>query len=339
MTIPLVRHGALALVAMAAWLSGAAAQTNPLPDPLPSWNDGPAKQAIIAFVADVTRDGSPDFVPPSERIATFDDNGTLWVEQPVEVQLAFTLDRVKALAPLHPEWRDRQPFKAALGGDVATLRAAGQKATTDLIAATHADMTPEEFRKTVREWLATARHPRYNRRYDDLVFQPMLDIMAYLRASGFKTVIVSSGDVEFVRAISEARFGVPPEQIVGSTVMTRFARRDGRPTLFRLPQVNVLDSGAGRPVGIDQQVGRRPIAAFGNSDGDLETLQWTTMAGGRRLGVLVHHTDAQREYAYDRQSGADRLDRALEAAAVGRWTVVDVKRDWKILFAFAQQAL
>ena len=208
-----------------------------------------------------------------------------------------------------------------------------------LIAATHADMTPEEFRRTARDWLVTARHPRYNRRYDELISQPMLEVLAYLRGNGFKTVIVSSGDVEFVRAMVEPRLGVPPEHIVGSNIMTRFVWRDGRPTLFRMPQVRFLEAGAGKPVGIHQQVGRRPIAAFGNSDGDLDTLQWATMSGGRRLGVLVHHTDGQREYAYDRQAGPDRLDTALEAAALGRWTVVDVKRDWKIMFAFAPQAL
>jgi phosphoserine phosphatase len=313
---------------VATWISVAVAQT----DPLPSWNDGPAKQAIVAFVTDVTRKGSPDFVPPAERIATFDNDGTLWIEQPIYVQFAYALDRVKALAPQHPEWKDTQPFKAVLEGDMAALAAAGEKGAVEIVAATHAGMTPEEFRQTVTEWLSTARHPRFGRRYDELVYQPMLEVLTYLRANGFKTYITSGGGAEFIRAFAEERYGIPPEQVVGSRIVTKFERRDGRPILFRLPQVDFVDDGPGKPVGINQGIGRRPVAAFGNSDGDLEMLQWTTEAGKRRLGLVVHHTDAEREYAYDRQSHVGKLDKALDAATVDRWTVVDMKRDWKTVF-------
>jgi phosphoserine phosphatase len=315
-------------VLFATWISVAVAQT----DPLPSWNDGPAKQAIVAFVTDVTREGSPDFVPPSERIATFDNDGTLWIEQPIYVQFAYALDQVKALAPQHPKWKDTQPFKAVLEGDMAALAAAGEKGAVEIIAVTHAGMTPEEFRQGIKEWLATAKHPRFGRRYDELVYQPMLEVLTYLRANGFKTYITSGGGAEFIRAFAEERYGIPPEQVIGSRIVTKFERRDGKPILFRMPQVDFIDDGPGKPVGINQEIGRRPIAAFGNSDGDLEMLQWTTEAGKRRLGVVVHHTDAEREYAYDRQSHVGKLDKALEAAASHRWTVVDMKRDWKTIF-------
>lgn len=330
MGLRLVRLGAIAL--FATWVSVSIAQT----DPLPSWNDGPTKQAIIAFVTDVTREGSADFVPEQERIATFDNDGTLWIEQPIYVQFAFALDRVKALAPQHPEWKEKQPFRAVLEGDMAAVAAAGEHAAVEIVAATHADMTPAAFRQTVKEWLATAKHPRFDRRYDELVYQPMLEVLTYMRANGFKTFIVSGGGAEFIRAFAEERYGILPEQIVGSRIMTKFERRDGQPMLFRLPQVDFVDDGPGKPVGIDELIGRRPIAAFGNSDGDLEMLQWTTEAGRRRLGVVVHHTDAEREYAYDRQSTVGRLDKALDAATVDRWTVVDMKRDWKTIFAFGQ---
>ncbi|WP_457093252.1 HAD family hydrolase [Microvirga sp. P5_D2] len=323
--------GTMALVAT--WISVAVAQT----DPLPSWNDGPSKQAIVAFVTDVTREGSPDFVPLPERVATFDNDGTLWIEQPIYVQFAFALDRVKELAPQHPEWNDTQPFKAVLDGDMAALAAAGEKGAVEIVAATHADMSPAQFIGMVGAWLATAKHPRFDRPYTELVYQPMLEVLAYLRANGFKTFIVSGGGIEFMRAFAEKSYGIPPDQVVGSSIVTRFERRDGLPTLFRLPQVNFVDDGPGKPVGINQHIGLRPIAAFGNSDGDLEMLQWTTEAGGRRLGVVVHHTDAEREYAYDRQSKVGRLDKALDAAAVDRWTVVDMKRDWKTIFPFEKR--
>jgi phosphoserine phosphatase len=323
--------GTMALVAT--WISVAVAQT----DPLPSWNDGPSKQAIVAFVTDVTREGSPDFVPLPERVATFDNDGTLWIEQPIYVQFAFALDRVKELAPQHPEWNDTQPFKAVLDGDMAALAAAGEKGAVEIVAATHADMSPAQFIGMVGTWLATAKHPRFDRPYTELVYQPMLEVLAYLRANGFKTFIVSGGGIEFMRAFAGKSYGIPPDQVVGSSIVTRFERRDGLPTLFRLPQVNFVDDGPGKPVGINQHIGLRPIAAFGNSDGDLEMLQWTTETGGRRLGVVVHHTDAEREYAYDRQSKVGHLDKALDAAAVDRWTVVDMKRDWKIVFPFEKR--
>lgn len=326
MRVRLSRLGTIALLSV--WVSAAVAQT----DPLPSWNDRAAKHAIVGFVADVTREGSPDFVPTPERIATFDNDGTLWIEQPMYVQFAYALDRVKALAPLHPEWKDQQPFKAVLEGDMAALASNGEHGAVEIIAATHAGMTPDAFEQTVKEWLAAAKHPRFDRRYDELVYQPMLEVLTYLRANGFKTFIASGGGAEFIRAFAEERYGIPPEQIVGSQIVTKYERRDGQPTLFRLPKVDFVDDGPGKPVGINQEIGRRPIAAFGNSDGDLEMLQWTTEAGGRRLGVVVHHTDAEREYAYDRQSKVGHLDKALDAAAINRWTVVDIKRDWKTVF-------
>ena len=264
-------------------------------------------------------------MPPAERIAVFDNDGTLWSEQPMYVQLAFALDRVKALAPQHPEWKDKQPFKAVLDGDMKALAESGERGLLELVMATHAGMTAEEFTTIVTDWLATARHPRFNRPYTELVYQPMLELLAYLRANGFKTFIVSGGGVEFMRPWTEKVYGVPPEQVVGSSGKTKFEMRDGRPILFRLPEVNFIDDKAGKPVGIYEYIGRRPIAAFGNSDGDLEMLQWTTMSGGVRFGMIVHHTDAEREYAYDRQSSFGRLDKALDAAALNSWTVVDMK--------------
>jgi phosphoserine phosphatase len=301
-------------------------------DALPSWNDGSTKQAILNFVTTVTREGSPDFVPPAERIAVFDNDGTLWTEQPMPVQMVFALDRVKLLAPQHPEWKDKQPFKAVLEGDMKTLAEAGERGLVELVMATHAGMTTDEFSKIVTDWLATARDPRFKRPYTELVYQPMLELLAYLRANGFKTFIVSGGGIEFMRPWAERVYGISPEQVVGSSIKTKFEMRDGRPTLFRLPELNFNDDKAGKPVGINQHVGRRPIAAFGNSDGDLEMLQWTTMTGGVRFGLIVHHTNAEREYAYDRNVTLGRLDTALDAAALNKWTVVDMKRDWKVIF-------
>lgn len=301
-------------------------------DALPSWNDGPTKQAILNFVTTVTREGSPDFVPPAERIAVFDNDGTLWTEQPMPVQMVFALDRVKLLAPQHPEWKDKQPFKAVLEGDMKTLAEAGERGLVELVMATHAGMTTDEFSKIVTDWLATARDPRFKRPYTELVYQPMLELLAYLRANGFKTFIVSGGGIEFMRPWAERVYGISPEQVVGSSIKTKFEMRDGRPTLFRLPELNFNDDKAGKPVGINQHVGRRPIAAFGNSDGDLEMLQWTTMTGGVRFGLIVHQTNAEREYACDRNVTLGRLDTALDAAALNKWTVVDMKRDWKVIF-------
>jgi haloacid dehalogenase-like hydrolase len=303
-------------------------------DALPSWNDGASKRAITGFVARVTQQGGPDFVPPAERIATFDNDGTLWVEHPVYVQLAFALDRVKAMAPQHPEWQHTQPFQAVLEGDMKALAAAGEHGMAELVMATHSGMTAEEFQNIVTRWLAAARDPRFKRPHTELSYQPMIELLAYLRANGFKTFIVSGGGVEFMRPWTERVYGVPPEQVVGSSIKTSFQMRDGRPELFRLPEVNFIDDGAGKPVGINEFIGRRPIAAFGNSDGDLQMLQWATMAGGPSLGLIVHHTDAQREYAYDRDTSFGRLDKALDAAALNNWVVVDMKNDWKRIFAF-----
>jgi len=312
----------------------ASAQTATSGTSLPSWNEGATKQSILDFVAAVTGEGSPDFVPPAERIATFDNDGTLWVEHPMYTQLVFVLDRVKALAPQHPEWKDTQPFKAALEGDMKTLTASGEHGLLTLVLATHSGMTVNEFEKIVLDWIATARDPRFKRPYTELAYLPMIELLGFLRASGFKNFIVSGGGIEFMRPWTERVYGVPPEQVVGSSINTKFQMRDGRPELFRTAELNFIDDNVGKPVGINEYIGRRPIAAFGNSDGDLEMLQWTTMAGGRRLGLIVHHTDAEREYAYDRDTSFGRLDKALDAAALNKWTVVDMKNDWKRIFAF-----
>jgi haloacid dehalogenase-like hydrolase len=303
-------------------------------DPLPSWSDGKAKQAIVAFVAKVTKDGSPDFVPPAERIATFDNDGTLWAEQPMYFQLLFALDRVKTLAPQHPEWQDKEPFASLLKGDVKGALAGGERAMLDIIMVTHAGMTTEEFEKIVQEWVATAKHPVTKRPYTEMVYQPMLEVLAYLRANGFKTFIVSGGGIEFMRPWVERVYGVPPEQVIGSSIKTKFELRDGKPVLMRLPEVNFIDDKTGKPVGINEYIGRRPIAAFGNSDGDLEMLQWTTAGRGARLALIVHHTDAEREWAYDRKSSFGRLDKALDEAQARGWTVVSMKDDWKRIFPF-----
>jgi haloacid dehalogenase-like hydrolase len=313
---------------------GNSVQASAQSDPLPSWNDTPTKQAIVDFVGRVTKAGGPDFVTPAERIATFDNDGTLWVEQPMYVQLAFALDRVKALAPLHPEWKYTDPFQSVLEGDMKAVSESGERGLVELIMFTHAGMTTDEFSKIVTDWLATTRDARFKRPHTELVYQPMLELLAYLRANGFKTFIVSGGGVEFMRPWTEKVYGIPPEQVIGSSIKTRFQMRDGSPTLFRLPEINFIDDKAGQPVGINESIGRRPIAAFGNSDGDLEMLQWATISGGVRFGAIVHHTDAEREYAYDRQSHFGRLDVALGAAAVNKWTVIDMKKDWKVIFPF-----
>jgi len=334
----LSRRTVLSALAMFPTVSGAlfpvsaSAQTATSGDPLPSWNDGATKQSITTFVSRVTTQGGPDFVPVDQRIATFDNDGTLWCEQPMYVQLAFILDRVKALAPLNPGWKTRQPFKAVLNGDLRAALASGERGLMQLVAVTHAGMTSEEFARIVSDWLASARHPRFQRPYTELVYQPMLELLAYLRANGFKTFIVSGGGIEFMRPWTEKIYGIPPEQVVGSSIKTRFEMQDGRPVVFRLPEINFIDDKAGKPIGINQHIGRRPLAAFGNSDGDLEMLQYATMSGGVRFGLIVHHTDAEREYAYDRKSHFGKLDKALDAAALNKWTVVDMKNDWKRIF-------
>ena len=299
---------------------------------LPSWNEGPAKSAIIDFVARVTREGGPDYVPPAERIAVFDNDGTLWSEQPMYVQLAFGLDRIKAQSPQHPEWKTTQPFKAALEGDAKTLAQGGAKSLAELIMASHAGMTSDEFDTIVRDWLRTARHPRYNRPYTELVYQPMLELLAYLRLHGFKTYIVSGGGIDFMRPWAERVYGIPPEQVIGSRIKVSYEVRNGKPVILRLPEIDFVDDRKGKPVGIHQQIGRRPILAFGNSDGDFEMLEWTTAGPGPRLGLLVHHDDARRETAYDRNSPFGKLARGLDEAASRRWVVTSMQKDWNRIF-------
>ncbi|RLA25835.1 MAG: haloacid dehalogenase-like hydrolase [Gammaproteobacteria bacterium] len=303
-------------------------------DPLPSWNKGAAKSSIIEFVQTVTDKSSPDYVQPDERIATFDNDGTLWSERPVYFQLLFAIDRVKQLAPQHPEWQTTQPFKAVLEDDMQALAASGEKGLLQLVMATHTGMTTEEFSVIVKEWLTTAKHPKFHRPYNELVFQPMLELLTYLRANQFKTFIVSGGGIEFMRPWVEEVYGIPPEQVVGSTIKTKLEMRDGTPVLVRLAEIDFVNDKAGKPVGINQYIGRRPIAAFGNSDGDLQMLQWTAAGEGKRFMMLVHHTDAQREYAYDRNSHIGKLDKALDAAKVNGWTVVDMQNDWQVIYPF-----
>jgi len=305
-------------------------------DPLPSWNAGKAKQSIVDFVAKVTKEGAPDFIPPAERIATFDNDGTLWAEQPMPFQLLFALDRVKALAPQHPEWKDKEPFASLLKGDVKGALAGGEPAIVQIVTTTHTGMTTEEFDQIVRAWLAGAKHPKTGRLYTEMVYEPMLELLAYLRANGFKTFIVSGGGIDFMRVWTEKVYGIPPEQVVGSSIKTLFEMRGGKPVLVRLPEVNFVDDKAGKPVGINSHIGRRPIAAFGNSDGDLQMLQWTTAGSGPRFCLYVHHTDAKREWAYDRKSSVGQLDKGLDEAKAKGWTVVSMKDDWKRIFAFEQ---
>lgn len=301
-------------------------------DPLPSWNEGPSKRAILDFVVGVTKEGSPDFVRVEDRIAVFDNDGTLWCEQPAYVQALFVRDRVRAMAPEHPEWRETQPFKALLEGDRKGLAELGERGLVDLVMATHAGMTADDFALLVRDWIATAEHPRFDRPYTRCVYQPMLELLSYLRANGFKTFIVSGGGVEFMRVWTAQVYGIPPEQVVGSTVRTRYELRGDRPVLMRLPEVDFVDDKAGKPVAIGKFIGKRPIAAFGNSDGDYEMLRYVTSGPGPRLGLIVHHTDAEREYAYDRDSPVGRLERALDEAPERGWTVVDMRRDWRQVF-------
>jgi len=301
---------------------------------LPSWNDGPARQSILDFVRRVTTEGSPDFVPAPERIAVFDNDGTLWAEQPFAFQGLFAIDRVKALETQHPEWKVQEPFASLLKGDMKGGLAGGEHALIELVMATHAGMTTEEFAAVVTEWLATARHPVTRRPYTEMVYQPMLELLAFLRENGFKTFIVSGGGIEFMRVFAEEVYGIPPEQVIGSSIKTKFELRDGKPVLARLPEVNFNDDKAGKPVAINQHIGRRPIAAFGNSDGDFEMLQWTTAGTGPRFGLLIHHDDAGREFAYDRPSLIGQLDRGLDEATTRGWTLVSMKSDWKQVFPF-----
>ena len=306
-------------------------------DPLPSWNDVASKKAIVTFVERVTKQGSSEFVPEAERIATFDNDGTLWAEQPMYFQLLFALYRVKVLAPQHPEWATEEPFASLLKGDVKGALAGGEPALFQIVMATHTGMTSEEFDQIVRDWIATAKHPITGRLYTEMVYQPMLELVAYLRANGFKTFIVSGGGIDFMRPWTERVYGIPPEQVVGSSGKVKFEMRDAKPVLMRLPEVDFIDDGPGKPVGINAHIGRRPIAAFGNSDGDLQMLEWARGGGGVRFALIVHHTDAEREWAYDRKSSVGKLDKALDVAQVEGWTVVDMKNDWKKIFPFGSK--
>ncbi len=304
-------------------------------DPLPSWNAGPSKQSIVDFVSRVTTAGGRDFVPVAERISTFDNDGTLWTEQPIYVEVAFAIDRVKVLAPQHPEWQTLEPFKSVLAGDMAGLMASGEKGMFELIAATHAGLTTDAFTRVVTDWIATAHHPRFKRPYTDLVYQPMLELLVYLRANGFKTFIVSGGGMDFMRPWTDRVYGIPPEQVVGSSGATRYILQpDGVPVLMKEPKIQFIDDGPGKPEGINQFIGRRPILAFGNSDGDQQMLEWTAAGAGARFMGIVHHTDAVREYAYDRQSPIGKLDKAWDEAVRRKWTVVDMKADWKAIYPF-----
>ena len=309
-------------------------------DPLPSWNSGPAKQAILKFVQKTTDKSSSEFVPPAERIATFDNDGTLWTEHPMYTQLAFALDRIKALAPQHPEWKTQQPFKAVLDNDLEALATAGEKGLLELIMASHASMSTADFEATVTDWFAKARHPRFQRPYTELAYQPMLELLAYLRANGFKTYIVSGGGIEFMRPMTEAVYGIPPEQVIGSSIKTQYEIQDGKPVLMRLPKIDFIDDKTGKPIGINKFIGRRPIAAFGNSVGDREMLEWTGAGSGARLMMLVFHDDAKREYAYGPANGLPDTkfgtftQSLMDEAEKKDWVVIRMKSDWKRVFAF-----
>jgi phosphoglycolate phosphatase-like HAD superfamily hydrolase len=304
------------------------------PDPLPSWNDTAAKKDIVEFVRAVTTDGGKDFVVPAERIATFDNDGTLWAEQPIYFQFVFAMDRVKALAPLHPEWKDREPYASLIKGDTKAALAGGEEGLHAILAASHAGITTDEFDKTVKDWFATARHPRFSQPYNRVVYQPMIELLAYLRANGFKTFVVSGGGVEFIRGFAELAYGIPPEQVIGSAGRQKFELRDDEPVLVKLPAAEFIDDKEGKPIAIQRIIGRRPLAAFGNSDGDLQMLQWTCAGPGTRFCLYVHHTDAGREWAYDRTSQIGRLDKGLDEAKARGWTVVSMKDDWRKVFAF-----
>ena len=318
------------------WAVALAAPAFAQTDPLPSWNAGHAKARVVAFVTAVVEPGGKDYVPPGERIATFDNDGTLWAEQPMYFQILFMLDRVKALAPQHPEWRTQEPFASLLKGDLKAALAGGERAMAEIMMATHAGMTTDAFEQTVKDWMATARHPVTKRPYTEMVYQPMLELLGYLRANGFKTYITSGGGVEFMRPWTERVYGIPPEQVIGSSIRTQYEVREGKPVLVRLPEIEFIDDKAGKPVGIHKFIGKRPIAAFGNSDGDFQMLEWATSAPGPRLGLIVRHDDAEREFAYDRKSHVGQLDRGLNEAGARGWTVVSMKSDWKTVFSPAR---
>jgi phosphoserine phosphatase len=303
-------------------------------DSLPSWNDGAARKAIVDFVARVTTQGSPAFVPPAKRIAVFDNDGTLWSEQPMYFQLAFAIDRIRTLAPRHPEWKTKQPFKAVLDGDFQALAASGERGMIELVMASHAGMSADAFEKIVSDWIRTAKHPKTGKPYTEMVYQPMLELLTYLRANGFKTFIVSGGGIDFMRPWAERVYGIPPEQVVGSSIKVKYEVSNGKPTLTRLPAINFLDDKAEKPVGIHYHIGHRPILAFGNSDGDFQMLEWVTAGTGARLGLLVHHDDDKREFAYDRKSHIGRLARGLDEGPGRGWVITSMKERWKCIFPY-----
>lgn len=308
-----------------------------LADPLPSWNDGDTKKAITTFVESVTREGSPDFVAEGERIATFDNDGTLWAEQPVYFQLLYAIDQVKKMAPDHPEWKSQEPFASVIKGDMKSVIASGKQGLMKIIAATHANMTAEEFQANVASWLKTARHPKTDKPFNEMVYKPMLELMDYLRANGFKTFIVSGGGVDFMRVFAEETYGIPPDQVVGSSLKAKYEVHNGKPAIIKLPEINLIDDKEGKPVGIHQYIGQRPIFVAGNSDGDYQMLEWATSGDGPRFGLILHHTDAKREWAYDRKSHIGQLNKGLDDAKEKGWTVIDMQKDWKVVFPFDKQ--
>ena len=332
---PVVDRRALLTLLLAFGLCGHSSAFAQAPDPLPSWNDGAVKKSITDFVARVTAQGGADFVPLDQRIATFDNDGTLWAEQPIYFQVQFAIDRVKAMAPMHPEWKNREPFKTVLGGDTKALARLGEKGLLQVVAATHSGMTVEDFTTTVADWIASARHPRFNRPYTELVYQPMLELLAYMRANGFKTFIVSGGGIEFMRPWTEKVYAIPPEQVVGSSGVTKWQMgKDDKPSLIKEAKVEFIDDGPGKPVGINRFIGRRPVFAYGNSDGDQQMLEWTAAGAGARFMGIVHHDDAEREWAYDRQSHVGKLDKAWDEGTRRGWAITSMKRDWKVIFPF-----
>jgi phosphoserine phosphatase len=303
-------------------------------EPLPSWNDTAARSAILEFVASVTREGSESFVPVAERIAVFDNDGTLWSEQPAYFQLYYAIDYIKKNADSHPEWRTTQPFKAAIEGDLKTLAAGGEEGLVKLVMASHAGMTNDEFAKSVEDFIATATHPTKKKHFNELVYQPMLELLDYLRDNEFQTWIVSGGGIDFMRTFTEETYGIPPEQVVGSQIEMAYELRDGKPVLVRQPKINFVDDKVGKPVGIERHIGRKPVAAFGNSDGDLQMLQYTCIDRPGTLCLIVHHTDKVREWAYDRDSHIGTLDAALDEAESRDWVVVDMAKDWELIYPF-----
>lgn len=323
---PIARMAFLAVLSLASVAPRALAQD------LASWNDGTARKAIVDFVTAVTTEGGADYVEPADRIAVFDNDGTLWSEQPMYVQLAFALDRVKALAPQHPEWKDTEPFKSVIAGDMKGVAASGQKGLLQIVGATHAGMTSNAFTQVATDWIATAKHPTTGKPYTSMIYQPMLELIDYLKANGFEVFIVSGGGIEFMRPWTAQTYGIPPQNVVGSSIKSKYEIKDGKPVIMRLAEIDFIDDGPGKPVGIYKFIGRRPIAAFGNSDGDFQMLEWTTAGAGRRFGLIVHHDDAEREVAYDRDSHFGKLDKGLDEGPKRGWTIVSIKNDWTQVF-------